>query len=230
MNLSEMKSVWQEYDSKLEQSINLNRHCLELIQTQNVKSRLEPILWFRIIELTLHGTAIALLVAFIANNLFLWPYSLSAFVLLTFYIVASSNCIKQIMIIRKVDNSNDIVTLQSSLALLRTHVVNFTRLAVLFIPTFLAYPMVVSKAIEDLGLKSLSFMDIRAGYHGNWWSIQITVSIILIPLCIWFYRQVSYKNIHIKWVKDTIRKFAGSRIEKSIEFLQEVETLKQDMR
>src|SRR4029079_12728364 len=111
---------------------------------------------------------------------------------------------------------------------LRTHMVNFGRLTVLCIPTFLAYPMVVSKAIEDLGLKSLSFMDIRAGYHGNWWTIQIIVSIILIPLCLWFYKMVSYKNMNVEWVRNTIEKFAGTRVKRSLEFINELETLKKD--
>lgn len=229
MELNEVKSLWQAYDSKLERSLKLNLHCLGLIQTQKVKSQLEPILWHRAIELTVHLIAIALLVGFLINNFFQWPYALSALVLLAFYVMAFSNCVRQILIIRRMDYSNDIITIQSSLVMLRTHIVNFGRLTVLCIPTFLAYPMVVSKAIEDLGLKGLSFMDIRAGYPGNWWTIQITVSIILIPLCAWFYKLVSYKNIHIGWVRDTIEKFAGTRVKRSLEFINELETLKKDV-
>ena len=228
MELNEVKSIWQAYDSKLEKSLKLNLHCLGLIQTQKVKFQLEPILWYRAIELTIHLIVIGLLVAFTVNNFSQWNYALSAVALLVFYVLAFANCVRQILIIKRMDYSNDIITIQSSLVLLRTHMVNFARITVLCIPTFLAYPMVVSKAIEDLGLNGLSFMDIRAGYPGDWWTIQITVSIILIPLCLLFYKMVSYKNIHMEWVRNTVEKFAGTRVKKSLEFIKELETLKKD--
>ena len=43
MELNDVKSLWQAYDSKLERSLKLNLHCLDLIQAQKVKSQLEPI-------------------------------------------------------------------------------------------------------------------------------------------------------------------------------------------
>lgn len=226
MELTEMKSIWQAYDTKLEKTLQLNLHCLELIQTQKVKSKLAPLYWQRVIEIALHAMAIFLLTVFLYKNFFQLSYAVSAMALFTFYIIAIFMCLKQIGIIKRMDYSNDIVTIQSSLVMLQTHIVNYMRVAVLCIPTFLAYPMVVSKAINDFNLKSLSFMDITANYHGNWWTVQIIATIILIPLCVWFYRQVSYKNIHKKWVKDTIQKTSGTRIRKAIEFIKELESLK----
>ena len=228
MELSEVKSIWQSFDTKLEKSMKLNLHCLEFIQTQKVKSQLNVIVWYRAIELAFHAFAIALLALFLVNNISQWPYAVSALALLGFYIVALSNCIKQIILIKRMDYSNDIVTIQSSLVMLRAHIVNFGRLAVLCIPIFLAFPMVVSKAVEDLGLSGLSFMDIRSGYPGDWWAIQLKCTIILIPLCVWFYWKVSYKNVHIKWINKTIQHFSSPRVTKSIEFLNELETLKHD--
>ena len=228
MELTEMKSIWQAYDSRLQKSLKLNLHCLGLIQTQKVKSQLTPLIWQRGIELALHTMAIALLLAFLVNNFSQWPYAVSALSLLVFYVIAFSNCLRQILIIRRMDYSNDIVTIQSSLVMLRAHMVNLARLSILCIPTYLAYPMVVSKAIADLELKGLSFMDIRAGYQGNWWTVQLIVTIILVPLCIAFYRQVSYKNIHIGWVKNIIRKFSGNRVTRAMELMNELESLKRD--
>jgi len=41
-----------------------------------------------------------------------------------------------------------------------------------------------------------------------------------------FYKYVSYKNIHIDWVNKTIQKTSGARIAKAIEFVKELDTLK----
>jgi len=124
------------------------------------------------------------------------------------------------------DYSSDIVGIQSSLVMLQTHSVNYMRLAVLCIPTFLAYPLVVSKAIGDLSLTGLGFLDIGSNFHAEWWRVQVIVFIVLTPLCIFFYKYVSYKNIHIDWVKKTIQRTSGARIAKAIEFVKELDTLK----
>lgn len=147
MELNEIKSMWQAYDSKLEKSLRLNLHCLELIQVQKVKSKLAPLFWHRTIEISFHAIAIILLLAFLYNNLSQFAYAASAILLMGFYIVAFVNCVKQINIIKQMDYSNDIVSIQSSLVMLQTNILNHARLAVLCIPTFLAYPVVVSKAI-----------------------------------------------------------------------------------
>jgi hypothetical protein len=229
MELNDIKAMWQSYDAKVERNLKLNLHCLELIQTQKIGSKLARILWHRVVETFLHAVAIFLLVAFLFQNISDWAYALSAMALLLFYIVAFVMCIKQILIIRRIDYSNDIITIQSSLVILQTHMVNSVRLAVLCIPTFLAYPMVVSKAISDLQLDALAFMDIRANYAGDWWTVQITVMAILIPLCLIFYRQVSYKNIHKEWVKLFILKTTGKRVTKAMELANELQDLRSNI-
>ncbi|MEP7376407.1 MAG: hypothetical protein ABI675_23620 [Chitinophagaceae bacterium] len=226
MELSEVKSVWQSYDSKLEKTLKLNLHFLELIQSQKIKSKLAPVFWQRVVEITFHVMAIILLLGFLYNNLSQFPYAASALVLLAFYTIASLNCLKQISIIKGMDYSNDIVTIQSSLLMLQTNILNYARLAVLCIPTFLAYPAVVSKAIKDLDLRFFADFDIITQSNGSWWTAQLVSSIVLIPLCIWFYRQVTYKNVDKKWVKDFIQKSSGTRVRKAIESIKELESLK----
>src|SRR5215218_7231756 len=119
MELNEIKSIWQAYDLKLEKTLKLNLHFLSLIQAQKIKSQLGPLIWQRAIELVFHSAAIVLLLGFLIYNFFLWPYAISAICLLIFYVLAFSNCIRQIIIIKRMDYSNDIVAIQSSLVMLQ---------------------------------------------------------------------------------------------------------------
>jgi len=226
MELNELKTIWQSYDAKLEKTLALNMRLVELIQSQKVKSKLTPVFWQRITELAFHLIAVVLLSAFLYANITLFPYAASAVLLIAFYVVAIVSCLKQVMIIKRMDYSNDIITIQSSLVILQTNVVNHARLAVLCIPTFLAYPVVVSKAIADLGLNHLINFDIIAQSNGNWWTAQLYSTLFLIPLCIWFYSHVNYKNIHEEWVKKFIEKTIGKRMRKAMEFANELNTLK----
>ncbi|HEY6435194.1 MAG TPA: hypothetical protein VIY47_01275, partial [Ignavibacteriaceae bacterium] len=98
MELADVKTMWQAYDSKLEKSLKLNLHCLEAIQTQKVQSKLAPLFWQRIIEIFLHATAVVLLVVFLSNNFYQFPYAISAIALLVFYVLAIVMCLRQIFL------------------------------------------------------------------------------------------------------------------------------------
>ena len=227
MELSEIKSMWQAQDKKLDNTLRLNLRFLEMIQSQKLRSKLTPVFWQRIIELAFHSVAVVLLMGFLFYNISQFPYAASAGLLIGFYTVGILNCVKQIRVINGMDYSNDIVTIQSTLLMLQTNNLNNSRMMILCMPTFLAYPVVVSKAVSDLKITFVKF-DIMASSNGNWWTAQLVSSIILIPLCIWLYQQLTYKNIHKPWVKDFIQVTSGVRVRKAIESIKELESLKKD--
>jgi hypothetical protein len=229
MDFANLKAAWASYDAKLEKSIKLNLHFVEQIQTQKVRSNMASLMTYRIIELGFHIIAVVLLLLFLVNNLAQFKYAFSAFALLGFYISAIIMCLQQITVIKRMDFSNEIVFMQTSILKLRTHMINSMRMAVLFIPAFVGFPLVVSKAIQDLDLNALSFMDLESQFRGDWWQIQLICVIILTPLCILFYQLVSEKNIQRPWVRKTIRITAGQRIEAALELLNELKHLKKDM-
>jgi len=228
MELDELKSMWLSNDANLEKSLKLNEQSIDLIQAQKVASKLASLYRQRVIECIFHSVAIVLLVGFLFNNILQFPYAASSVMLLAFYITTLWNAIKQINIIKTLDYSMDLVTIQSSLVTLQTHVVNYAKLAVLFIPTFLAYPAVLTKVIRDCNIKSLYAFDIIKQSNGNWWTAELVVFVVLIPVGLWFYEEVSFKNIGKKWVNDFIRKSSGTRVTKALEFLKELQSLKHE--
>jgi len=228
MELDELKGMWLSNDAKLEKRITLNEQGIELIKLQKVKSKLTPLYRQRVIESIFHSVAIVLLVGFLCKNISQFPYAASAVMLLAFYITTLWNALKQINIIKTLDYSKDLATIQSSLVILQTHVLNYAKLTVLFIPTFLAYPVILTKVIRDFNIKALSAFDIIKQSNGNWWTAELVVFVVLIPLGLWFYKEVSYKNVDKKWVNDYIRKSSGTRVTKALEFLKELQSLKHE--
>jgi len=220
MELSEIKSIWQAYDTKLEKSLKLNIHCLEMIQTQKVKSKLTPLLWFRVVEIILYIVVIFWLTGFLYKHFFEFQFAVSALALIGFFIIAFINCLKQIIIIKQMDYSHDIVTIQSSLITLQTYIANYVRLTFLCMPTYLAYPIIAFKVLANF--------DIVSQLSRNWWTAQIIFTIILTPMCIWLYRQVTYKNIHKRWVKFILEKSLSTSVTKAMVFIKELQTLKHE--
>ena len=228
MELDELKALWLSNDAKLDKSLQLNEQSIELIQTQKVASKLAPLYRQRVIECIFHLMAIVLLIGFLFKSISQFPYAASAVMLLAFYITTLWNALRQIKLIRTLDFSKDLATIQSSLVMLQTHVLNYAKLTVLFIPTFLAYPVVLTKVIRDFKIKALSAFDIITQSNGNWWRMELIVFIVLLPLGLWFYMEVSYKNVDKKWVRDFIRKSSGKRVTKALEFLKELQSLKHE--
>ena len=127
------------------------------------------------------------------------------------------------------DFNKDLATIQSSLVILQTHIINYAKLAILFIPTFLAYPTILTKVIKDFDIKALADFDIIAKSNGSWWTLEVVALIILVPLGIWFYNEVTYKNMDKKWVRDFIQRSSGTRVTKALEFLKELQDLKHEI-
>jgi hypothetical protein len=226
MELDELKTMWQSNDTKLEKSLKINEQSVELIQTQKLVSKLAPLYRQRIIECIFHLLAIVLLLGFLFKNISEFPYAVSAMALLAFYVTTFINALKQIILIRKMDFNTDLATTQSSLVILQTHTINYAKMAVLFIPTFLAYPTILTKVIRDLNLTAFAEFDIITKSNGSWWTAQMVVFIVLIPLGMWFYREVTYKNMDKKWVKNFIERSSGKRVAKALVFLKELQGLK----
>jgi hypothetical protein len=229
MELDELKTMWQSNDAKLEKSLKLNEQTVELIQTQKLASKLAPLYRQRVIECIFHSIAIVLLLWFLFYNRSEFPYAVSAIALLAFYATTFVNALKQINIIRSMDFNTDLATLQSSLVILQTHTINYAKMAILFIPTFLAYPTVLTKVIKDLDITALAEFDIIAKSNGSWWTAQMVVFMVLIPLGIWFYKEVTYKNMDKKWVKNFIERSSGKRVTKALVFLKELQGLKHNI-
>jgi hypothetical protein len=226
MELDELKSLWQTNDAKLERSLQLNEQNIELIQSQKVVSKLAPLYRQRLVECVFHAVAILLLIAFILTNITELPYSLSGIGLLAFYITTLVNAIRQINLVKEMDFNKDLATMQSSLVKLQTHIINYAKLSVLFIPSFLAYPVIITKLVKDFNIQFFGEFDIIQKSNGSWWTMMIVVSAILIPLGIWFYRAVSYKNIDKRFVKRFIEKSSGKRVTQALEFLKELQDMK----
>src|SRR5205085_9824432 len=132
-----------------------------------------------VVEISFRSVGLLLLLGFMSVNFFDFTYAASAVLLIALYSVATINCLKQISIIKQMDLSNDIVSIQSSLVMLQTNMINQARLAVLCIPTFLAYPVVISSAIADLNLRFFSDFDIIRQSNGSWWTAQRASSLAL---------------------------------------------------
>ena len=226
MELDELRDAWMSNNEKLEQRISINEQKIALIQKQQIQSKLAPLFAYRVIEMVFHAAAIVLLLIFWYQNFFQLPYAISAMALLAFYITLFINSLNLAMIVRKMDYDQDLASLQTAILLLQTRAVNYAKMTILFIPVFLSYPMVFNKVIKDYHITALAKFNVMDQAIDSLRTAQVVIFCVMIPLGIWFYREVTYKNMDKKWVRDFIRKSSGRRVEKALDFLKELQSLK----
>ena len=226
MEIDELKTMWQAHEAKLEKSTKLNLHTLGMIQSQRVKSAVKPLLIKNILVLASHTLTIIALLVFLIFNISAVPYAISALVLLGYYALLFVNSYKQIMVIKSLDKNKDVVSMQSSLTKLKMHILDFIRLSVLTIPAFLSFPVVVPEAFADLNINVFNDFDIIRQTNGTWWLAEIITFTILIPVGIWFYKQVTPQNIHKNWVRHLINRTTNKSVGKAVQYLNEIEELK----
>ncbi len=218
MDIIELKTIWESYDKKLEKSAQLNLHCIEMIQSQRVKSKLQGLLILRIIEVLAHLAVLYYLAKFFIANIFEIHFSLSSGVLLLFFTIACINGITQISLIKQIDYSENITAIQKKLTLLHSRIIDYLRLTFLVLPTYMAYPIIFFKILAGI--------DIVLLFNHNWWMGQLIFSAVAIGPCIWLYKAVSYKNLHKKWVRYIIEKSVGQSITKAMSFIHEIDEYK----
>ncbi len=226
MELEELKEIWQAHETKLERATQLNLQTLEMVQSQRVRSALLPLLIKNQAILFLHGLTIIGLIGFIMFNLSQLPYAVSGFVLLGYYVLLFVNTYHQIEAINQLEQGKDVLSMQRALARLKSHVLDFIRLSVLTIPAFLSFPVVVPRAFANLDMNVFRDFDIIAHTHGTWWLVQLIAFAVLVPLGIWFYRQVRPNNTSKKWVKHIIENTSNKGVVRAIHYLKELEDIK----
>jgi hypothetical protein len=228
MELDELKSMWQAREASMEKSAKLNTQLLDKIESRKIKSILKPLLIQNKIVLVSHILFMTGLLVFFMYHITELPYAASALVLLLYYVYLTVNCIQQVKAIRNVDQCTDIVGKQTALAELNTRILHYPRLSMLSIPIFLSFPVVVMKALIDLKLNYFNGLDIITHTQGKWWTVELIVYILFIPVGIWFYQQVKPANMHKPWVKNMIRHTSSKKLYKAARFLEELQGLKRE--
>lgn len=220
MELEALKKSWEQYDKKLDQHLKLNQRIFREMNLNKTRSSLRALLSLRILEASIFLAAEIALAIFSAYHIDSIQFVISAAILQTFAITGLSGSLTQIILIAQIDYATPVTVLQKKLERVKTHMMQITKLMMLSIPFYMAYIV--------LGFQLFFGIDIVAQGDPKWWIANIILSLLFIPLAVWIYRKLSWKNIHIPWVKQFIYSIGGKQITKAIGFLQEIDNFEKE--
>lgn len=214
MKADELEDIWQAYDAKLAQSLELNIKVLEKIEGQKVQRSFNALIRFKLFAIIFAIPWNAFLL-FLLYHAWREPFfAISAVLLVIINTYAMVEYTRQIRVIRRIDLSNAIAVTQQQLTWLHISAIRAFRIIFLQLP-----------------LWTIFYIKIPMLANAGWlyWVIQSLITLLAIFITVWPYRHISVKNAGSKWVKVLIWEDGGRSFDKATQFMQEIEEFKKDI-
>lgn len=215
MEAVELKKILEAYDNKLDKTLRLNKSSIEELQLEKSQNSTKKILKYRIFEVVMFSFLAMFLGWYIANNWSQTHLAISGIIVHVFTLVALVGSIGQVVLLQQIDFSKPIVEIRKKIELVNSHGLLFVKLIFLSAPVWWSYAIVAVDLFLDFDLYVHLEQDFVVRY-------LVINSLLIIPL-VWVFNKLSYKNLHIKWVRKTIRLFTGTKTMKALEFLNDIE-------
>jgi hypothetical protein len=215
METNEIKELFAAYDAKLDRVLQLNERSLKKIKLDKIRKQTRWISVLRSIEVVSFSILAVILGSYIADNWAVTHLAVSGIILHVFTLIALTGSIGQLVLLQQIDYAKPIVEIRKKIELVNSHALLFLKLVFLSAPVWWAYPLVALNYFFNFDLYPHLDSDFVVKY--------VVVNALLIFPLVLFLRKLSYKNLHIKWVRKTIGFFTGTKTKKSLEFLNEIE-------
>lgn len=215
MEAVELKKILQAYDSKLDKTLRLNKSSMEELKLEKSRNSTKKILRYRIFEVVIFSFMALFLGWYIANNWGQTHLVISGVIVHIFTLIALVGSIGQVVLLQQIDFSKPIVDIRKKIEMVNSHGLLFVKLVFLSAPVWWTYAIVAL----DLFLG----VDLYVHLEPDFVVRYLVVNFLLIIPLVWFFNKLSYQNLHIKWVRKTIRLFAGAKTMNALEFLNDIE-------
>jgi len=216
----ELQKIWAEYDRKLEeskvlnlQSWALNFRSFEGIQMQKAKSKLNRLAAFKTRVIVL-GILWVLFLCTLIFFKFTWQgiiFNISAGAIALITAIAIVVYIKDVALIRQIDNSENILDTQEKLASLQASTIRIMGILWLQLP-FYAIFFLTPAMLHD--------------WNAWQWLIIILTTGLFTFAALWLYKNINYKNRDKKWFRILFNSPEWTSVIKAMNFLDEIEEFK----
>ena len=215
-----LKKIWNSPNREIKDFLNINDKSFELTQTRKAKSKIKSLIFSKIIGITLGLGWILFMFILIYYCVFYTPMSLgkgffvgSLSMILLITSLAVLLYVKDIFTIKQIDNSESVTGTQLKLASLQLSIIDSVRISWLQLPFY-----------------STWYLNYELIMHGNiiFWIVQIFVTGLTTWLAIWLFRNINYKNLNKKLVRDLMQGVGFYSATQALDYIKEINNFKND--
>jgi hypothetical protein len=212
-----LSELLNEYDRKISESLPVNTQLLSELKTKKSYSQLKKLRRSRLIELAISSVISLLLVGYIyySWNLHYFGWVISCLIIICFSLFAVSSCIRQLILISKFNLNQPVIENQKILSRLQIYNIMHIRMGILQIPFYVNYITIFSRMFfaYDFWVHTGAIFAL----------VNVAFGFLLFPFIWWVFKEISYKNMNIPWVKYIIEHAGGKTIVRAMEFLNEID-------
>lgn len=215
MEAFELKKILEAYNNKLDKTLQLNQSLMKELQLEKPKNSIKQILGYRIAEVVVFSFITIFLGWYVVNNWDQTHLAISGIIVHFFTLIALLGSIGQLALLREIDFSKPIVEIRKKIEQVNSHGLLFTKLVLLSAPFWWSYIIVA--------IDFFFGVDIYLSLDSDFVFRYLIINALLIVPLLWMFNKLSYKNLHISWVRKTIRSLAGTKTIKALDFLNDIE-------
>jgi len=214
MDLEKLKTIWDNYDEKLDETLEINKDLNKILKMEKVRTKLRKFVIYRSLELLFAIIVISFLWDFAAFHINEIQFVIPAAILIIFFIFGITGIVRQIVTIWMIDYSATVLEIQKNLIRLETHGIQIIRFSILTLPFYMAYLII--------GFEYFLGVDIMNQFSKLWLTCNLIFSLLLIPVCLLLFFKLSYKNSNTRIAKKFISFFSNGQIKNSLNLLEEI--------
>jgi hypothetical protein len=213
METKELIKQWQDSERSLEKLWTLNLQCIEMVQTQKAKSKLNTLAIFKLLVIAI-GIIYVFVLGFLVygNHLRNLYFSISIGIIILINIITILVYIRHILLIRNISLSENLVDTQQKIAVLQLSTLAISRILWLQLPFWSTWFWNSHWIANSL----------------NFWLIPFPITIFFILLALWLYKNISLENSRKKWFRVLFNSTEWLSITSAMAFMEEIESFKQN--
>lgn len=213
MNESELKSLWQSHDKKIDKILEINKQQLYALQTKKAESKIQFFIKGHTKTVVLGIVWIGFLSFLVYHSLDKFYFSLSVSLLIIFNIFAVIAYIRHIAILTGVSIEESITETQRKIALVRTSENLVGRILLLQTPLYCTW-WYTDNLVQTGG--------------ALFWTVNAIIVGLFTSAAIFLLVKLSPHNKSNKWRQWTDKYFGSEKLTKASEFLKEIDEYKNE--
>jgi len=217
MELEELKTLWSDYDKKLDKSLQLNIKLLRQVNFDKVYGKVKTLIIYKTLEMLILIFMLIYLIKFAINNFPAPGLTGCALISAVFMIAAVISDIRQMAILVQLrsDYSAPVSALQKQVEKLKLLIVNYVKWSLISIPCYPVFLVVAAKIFLN--------SDLWSPRHFNYLLINLIIGIVLLPGFTYLYRQLNKPVVENRWVKNLLTGSGWNQAASAQTFLDEIE-------
>jgi hypothetical protein len=215
-----LKGIWNSPNNEIENFFNINDQSFETIQIKKAKSKLKSLLFPKTIGILLGLGWISFMFMLIYFCALYTPMSVGKFffvgsfsMILISTVLAVFLYVKDIFIIKQIDNSESVTITQRKLATLQFSIMKSVRILWLQLPFY-----------------TIWYLNYELIVHGSiiFWIVQIFCTGLTTWLAVWLFKNINYENLNKKRVRNFMHGYGFYSVIQSLDFVKEIDNFKND--